>query len=58
MFPFYDISHICAQCMDCGYSLEPPHGGNFNENASSVCVIFDQLSTQVYFKLALGDKKH
>ena len=32
----YDISHISAQNIDCGNSLEPPRRGRSNENPQSV----------------------
>ena len=28
---FFDYCHIIAQNIDCGYTLEPPHGGGSNE---------------------------
>ena len=31
-----DIFHICAQNIDCGYSLEPPQRGGSNEYPQSV----------------------
>ena len=31
-----DISHISAQNMDCGYSLEPPRRGGSNEYLQSM----------------------
>ena len=31
-----DISHISAQNMDCGYSLEPPRRGGSNEYPQSM----------------------
>ena len=32
----YDIFHISAQNIDCGYSLEPPHRGGSNEYPQSM----------------------
>ena len=32
----YDIFHISAQNIDCGYSLEPPHRGGSNEYPQSI----------------------
>ena len=32
----YDIFHISAQNIDCGYSLEPPRRGGSNEYSQSV----------------------
>ena len=31
-----DIFHISAQNIDCGYPLEPPHGGGSNEYPQSM----------------------
>ena len=31
-----DIFHICAQNIDCGYSLEPPRQGSSNEFPQSM----------------------
>ena len=31
-----DIFHIAAQNIDCGYSLEPPHRGDYNEYPQSM----------------------
>ena len=31
-----DIFHICAQNVDCGYSLEPPRRGGSNEYPQSI----------------------
>ena len=33
---FFDIFHISAQNMDCGYSLEPPRRGGSNEYPQSM----------------------
>ena len=33
---FFDIFHISAQNIDCGYSLEPPRRGCSNENLQSM----------------------
>ena len=32
----FDIFHISAQNIDCGYSLEPPRGGGSNEYPQSM----------------------
>ena len=32
----YDIFHISAENIDCGYSLEPPLRGGVNENPQSM----------------------
>ena len=32
----YDIFHISAQNIDCGYSLEPPRRGGSNEHPQSM----------------------
>ena len=32
----YDIFHITAQNIDCGYSLEPPRRGGSNEYPQSI----------------------
>ena len=31
-----DTFHISAQNIDCGYSLEPPHGGGSNKYPQSI----------------------
>ena len=36
----FDIFHISAQNIDCGYSLEPPHWGGSNEYPQSI--VFEQ----------------
>ena len=33
---FFDIFHISAQNIDCGYSLEPPRRGSSNEYPQSM----------------------
>ena len=33
---FFDIFHISAQNIDCGYSLEPPRRGGSNEYLQSM----------------------
>ena len=33
---FFDIFHISAQNIDCGYSLEPPHRGGSNDYPQSM----------------------
>ena len=35
----YDIFHISAQNIDCGYSLEPPRRGGSNEYPQSMFLI-------------------
>ena len=34
----YDIFHVSAQNIDCGYSLEPPPRGGSNEYPQSMCL--------------------
>ena len=34
----YDIFHVSAQNIDCGYSLEPPRRGGSNEYPQSMCL--------------------
>ena len=40
----YDIFHISAQNIDCGYSLEPPRRGGSNEYPQSMFLSRDKKS--------------
>ena len=51
----FDIFLIFAQNMDCGYTLEPPHGGGSNEYPQSMFLskIKEIMSTPVNPKFTI-----
>ena len=45
-----DIFHISAQNIDCGYSLEPPRRGGFNEYPQSMFLSKDKENNVYPYK--------